>query len=123
VRATIEWVHCGDDAAAANGACRDSGGGKDPVRGVNPTSPRGNPAANRPLLDRYYEIKRRNAECPLSGLAEPERTLLTVAAEGHTSSEIDKCISLSPRTVDSYCSRLMRRRGLQHRANPVRFAM
>jgi two-component system, NarL family, response regulator NreC len=75
------------------------------------------------LLERYHEIKRRRAESPLSELTEQERALFTLAAEGYTSAEIGKRIFLSPKTVDSYRSRLMRRLGLQHRADLVRFAV
>jgi PAS domain S-box-containing protein len=80
-------------------------------------------AGNRLLLERYHAIKRRNAEGPLLKLTEQERALLSLAAQGFTSAEIGKRIFLSPKTVDSYRSRLMRKLGLQHRADLVRFAV
>jgi PAS domain S-box-containing protein len=80
-------------------------------------------AGNRLLLDRYRETKQRQVESPLAMLSQQERTLLTMAAEGYTSGEIGKRIYLSPKTVDSYRSRLMRRLHLGHRADLVRFAV
>jgi PAS domain S-box-containing protein len=80
-------------------------------------------AGNRLLLERYREQKRRKAESPLAETTEQERTLLALAAEGYTSAEIGKRIFLSPKTVDSYRSRLMRKLRLQHRADLVQFAV
>jgi signal transduction histidine kinase/DNA-binding NarL/FixJ family response regulator len=80
-------------------------------------------AGNRVLLARYREQQHGRATSPLAGLTEQERTLLTLAAEGYTSSEIGKRVFLSPKTVDSYRSRLMRRLDLRHRADLVRFAV
>jgi PAS domain S-box-containing protein len=80
-------------------------------------------AGNRLLLERYRELKRQSVVSPLATLSDQERTLLTLAAEGYTSTEIGKRVYLSPKTVDSYRSRLMRRLHLHHRADLVRFAV
>jgi PAS domain S-box-containing protein len=80
-------------------------------------------SGNRLLLDRYREQIRQEEGSPLATLTDQERGLLALAAEGYTSVEIGKRLFLSPATVDSYRSRLMRKVGLRHRSDLVRFAL
>ncbi|HEV2146081.1 MAG TPA: DNA-binding response regulator [Longimicrobiaceae bacterium] len=54
---------------------------------------------------------------------EREREVLQLTAEGYGSGEIGKKLFLSPKTVDTYRSRLMQKLGLTHRAELVRFAL
>ena len=46
-----------------------------------------------------------------------------LAAEGFTSTEIGKKLFLSPKTIDTYRSRLMRQLGLSHRSDLTHFAL
>jgi two-component system response regulator NreC len=49
--------------------------------------------------------------------------VLALTAEGFTSTEVGKKLFLSPKTVDTYRSRLMQKLGLSHRSELVRFAL
>jgi DNA-binding CsgD family transcriptional regulator len=49
--------------------------------------------------------------------------VLALTAEGYSSTEIGKKLFLSPKTVDTYRSRLMKKLGFTHRAELVRFAL
>jgi len=80
------------------------------------------PSATRLLL-RGYKTAGHGENDPLHGLSEREREVLKLSAEGYGSGEIGKKLFLSPKTVDTYRSRLMQKLGLTHRAELVRFAL
>jgi two-component system response regulator NreC len=80
------------------------------------------PGATRLLL-RGYKTAGRGENDPLHDLSEREREVLKLSAEGYGSGEIGKKLFLSPKTVDTYRSRLMQKLGLTHRAELVRFAL
>jgi DNA-binding NarL/FixJ family response regulator len=60
---------------------------------------------------------------PLARLSSRERQVLQMVAEGHTSNEIAGQLSLSPKTVDTYRSRLMQKLGLPDLASLIKFAI
>lgn len=60
---------------------------------------------------------------PLEKLTERERDVLAMTAEGFSSSEIGERLFISPKTVDTYRSRIMEKLGLHHRSELVRFAL
>jgi DNA-binding NarL/FixJ family response regulator len=60
---------------------------------------------------------------PLESLSRREREILQLVAEGRSSSEIGKLLSLSPKTVDTYRSRLMQKLGLADVVSLVKFAI
>jgi two-component system response regulator NreC len=60
---------------------------------------------------------------PLQKLTERERDVLAMTAEGYSSSEIGEKLFISPKTVDTYRSRIMEKLGLHHRSELVRFAL
>jgi two-component system response regulator NreC len=60
---------------------------------------------------------------PLEKLTERERDVLAMTAEGYSSSEIGEKLFISPKTVDTYRSRIMEKLGLHHRSELVRFAL
>lgn len=80
------------------------------------------PSGNRILLGDLVDHPD-HADGPLSGLSSRERELLRLTAEGFTSREIARKLFLSPNTVDSYRSRLMRRLGIGHKPALVRLAL
>jgi two-component system response regulator NreC len=80
------------------------------------------PSATRLLL-RGYKTAGHGENDPLHDLSEREREVLKLTAEGYGSGEIGKKLFLSPKTVDTYRSRLMQKLGLTHRAELVRFAL
>ncbi len=59
----------------------------------------------------------------LSELSPREREVLALTAEGFSSTEIGKKLFISPKTVDTYRSRIMQKLGLNHRSELVRFAL
>lgn len=60
---------------------------------------------------------------PLDLLSDRERQVLQLVAEGRTSAEIAEVLYLSPRTVDTYRSRLMQKLDIPHIAGLVKFAL
>jgi DNA-binding NarL/FixJ family response regulator len=60
---------------------------------------------------------------PWENLSQRERQVLRGTAEGASTAQIAQHLSLSPRTVDTYRSRSMRKLGLPNRSMLIRFAM
>lgn len=81
------------------------------------------PSATRLLLERYQTAEEQGEAEPLEELSVRERQVLRLTAEGYTASEIGDRIFLSPKTVETYRSRVMRKLGLSHRSELVRFAL
>jgi DNA-binding NarL/FixJ family response regulator len=81
------------------------------------------PRAAKLLLQGYRRAEEKGDINPLHELSEREREVLALSAEGFSSSEIGKKLYLSPKTVDTYRSRLMQKLGLTHRSELVRLAL
>ncbi len=60
---------------------------------------------------------------PLERLSVRERQVLQLVVEGHSSASIAAIVSLSPKSVDTYRSRLMRKLGVRDIASLVKFAV
>ena len=60
---------------------------------------------------------------PLEALSPREREILQLVAEGKTSQEIAERLSISPKTVDTYRSRLMHKIRVEDMAGVVKFAI
>jgi len=63
------------------------------------------------------------ARSPVDRLSTRERQVLQLVVEGHTSSEIARMIHLSPKSVDTYRSRLMAKLGADDLPSLVKFAL
>ena len=81
------------------------------------------PNAAKLLLQGFRGKGERGEEDPLEKLTEREREVLGFTAEGFSSAEIGKKLFISPKTVDTYRSRIMEKLGLHHRSELVRFAL
>ncbi|HLL85552.1 MAG TPA: response regulator transcription factor [Longimicrobium sp.] len=81
------------------------------------------PSATRLLLNGFRRAEERGEASPVEELSEREREVLQLTAEGYSSVETGKKLFLSPKTVDTYRSRLMQKLGLGSRAELVRFAL
>ena len=57
------------------------------------------------------------------GLSEREREVLTRTVEGFTSIEIGERLGISPKTVDTYRSRVFEKLKIEHRSELVRYAL
>lgn len=75
------------------------------------------------LLLQGFRGKARGVEDPLEKLTDRELEVLGYTAEGFSSAEIGKKLFISPKTVDTYRSRIMEKLGLHHRSELVRFAL
>jgi two-component system response regulator NreC len=81
------------------------------------------PNAAKLLLQGFRVKKEEQANDPLDKLTERERDVMAMTAEGFSSSEIGEKLFISPKTVDTYRSRIMEKLGLTHRSELVRFAL
>ena len=96
----------------------------DAVRAVH----RGERYLSQRIADLLTEASFRNLEISLEisrleTLSSREREILQLVAEGKTSQQIAESLSISPKTVDTYRSRLMRKIGVEDVAGLVRFAI
>ena len=80
------------------------------------------PSAAKVLLEHEQE-PRAKGKGAVNRLSMREREVLSLTAEGHTSTEIGKLLHLSPKSVDTYRARVMDKLGLKHRSELVRFAL
>lgn len=76
------------------------------------------------LLLQGFRVKAEEKENdPLKKLTDREREVMGMTAEGFSSSEIGQKLFISPKTVDTYRSRIMEKLKLNHRSELVRFAL
>jgi DNA-binding NarL/FixJ family response regulator len=76
------------------------------------------------LLLQGFRVKAEEQEHdPLEKLTQRERDVMAMTAEGFSSSEIGEKLFISPKTVDTYRSRIMEKLKLNHRSELVRFAL
>lgn len=80
------------------------------------------PKATTLLLQRYKAAESDDS-AGLHDLSTREQEVLALTAEGYSSREIGKKLFISPKTVDTYRSRIMDKLGLNHRSELVRFAL
>ncbi len=80
------------------------------------------PSATTLILRHYREADDEEA-ARLRSLSAREREVLALTAEGFSAREIGEKLFISPKTVDTYRSRIMEKLGLGHRSELVRFAL
>lgn len=68
-------------------------------------------------------VGRASSASPLDSLSKRERQVLQLVAEGHSSARIAAALHLSPKSVDTYRSRLMRKLHIGDVAGLVKFAI
>lgn len=112
--------------AGGSGYVRKTSADQDLIRAIRAIA-RGEvflyPSAAKILLQ-GYKVKREASEHdPLEKLTERERDVMAMTAEGFSSSEIGAKLFISPKTVDTYRSRIMEKLGLHHRSELVRVAL
>lgn len=81
------------------------------------------PHAAKLLLQRYKVAGSSGEGDTIQRLTQREREVLSLTAAGYSSSEIGERLFISPKTVDTYRSRIMHKLGLNHRSELVRFAL
>jgi DNA-binding NarL/FixJ family response regulator len=76
------------------------------------------------VIDSYTSDRDPDAlRSPLERLSDRERQILTLVVEGKTSAEIGKLLFLSPKSVDTYRSRMMAKLGVGDVVSLVKFAI
>jgi len=75
------------------------------------------------VLVEHEQEPRAKGKGAVNRLSVREREVLSLTAEGHTSTEIGKLLHLSPKSVDTYRARVMDKLGLKHRSELVHFAL
>lgn len=85
--------------------------------------------AGRPYMSRALEALERRSQPrdgdagPIASLSTRERQVLQLVVEGRSSSEIAVLIHLSPKSVETYRSRLMKKLGIADVTGLVKFAI
>lgn len=75
------------------------------------------------LLREYKNLEDDEDAQELRKLSAREQEVLALTAEGFSSREIGEKLFISPKTVDTYRSRITSKLGLDHRSELVRFAL
>ena len=120
MHSSSEHVYRALDAGAAGYLLKESAGAEvvAAVRAVH---------AGRQYLGRALELRAGapggRAASPLDSLSARERQVLQLVVEGHSSAEIAARIHLSPKSVDTYRSRLMKKLDVSDVPALVKFAI
>ena len=113
--------------AGAKGYLLKESAGKEVMTAVRAVS-----SGRRYLSDRIEEmviedyVLQRDAapqKSPLDKLSDRERQILQLVVEGKSSTEISEILFLSPKTVDTYRSRMMQKLGIKDLPALVKFAI
>lgn len=75
------------------------------------------------IIETYAQRVRAASEDPYDKLTPREREVLMLAAHGHTAAEIASRLNISPRTGESHRANLMRKLGLRHQTDLIRYAL
>jgi DNA-binding NarL/FixJ family response regulator len=82
------------------------------------------PSATRLLLEDYLgQLHHTSRQDLYDTLSDREREVLTSIALGHTAKEVAEQLALSPKTVETYRTRIMEKLNLQSRADLVKYAL
>jgi len=112
-------------AAGAKGFVKQGEPGRephacDPHRGTQRSLPRSTAAK---LLVEHEQQPREKGKGAVNRLSMREREVLSLTAEGHTSTEIGKLLHLQPEKRRYIRARVMDKLGLKHRSELVHFAL
>ncbi len=75
------------------------------------------------LVNDYMQARVDSQSTPLESLSIRENEILCLVVEGKTSAEIGKSLNLSPKTVESYRSRMMQKLGVSDMSELIKFAI
>ncbi len=82
------------------------------------------PTATRMVLEDYISRHQADAEGdPYQQLSDREREVLKLIALGHTSTEIAEMLTVSPKSAETYRTRIMQKLNLHSRADLVKYAL
>ena len=123
MHASLEYVHQAFQAGAKGYVLKESASSE--VAIAVRTVAAGERYLSRKIADGPIEryLKERRTEDPLERLSARERQVLQLTAEGKTSAEASKLLGLSPKTIETYRSRMMRKLELDDLPALVKFAI
>jgi len=75
------------------------------------------------IVDYLHQRSGAGDDDPMAKLSTREQEILPLVAEGRSSVEIGELLALSPKTVETYRSRMMQKLGVSNIAELVRFAI
>ncbi|MFH1075540.1 MAG: response regulator transcription factor [Pseudomonadota bacterium] len=75
------------------------------------------------VIDNYMYDDKRLHDSPIDSLSGREKEILQLVVEGKTSADIAKIIFISPKTVETYRSRMMRKLGVSNIPSLVKIAV
>ena len=75
------------------------------------------------MINDYVQARAGTQDASLESLSMRENEILCLVVEGKTSAEIGKSLNLSPKTVESYRSRMMQKLGISDLAELIKFAI
>jgi DNA-binding NarL/FixJ family response regulator len=75
------------------------------------------------MVNDYMRAREESQSNPLESLSMRENEILCMVVEGKTSAEIGRSLHLSPKTVDSYRSRMMQKLGITDMPELIKFAI
>jgi DNA-binding NarL/FixJ family response regulator len=123
MHSTTEHIFRALQAGARGYLLKDSAGAEvvDAVRAVHAGRRYLSQKIASAVIDDYISDRQRAS--PLDSLSRRERQILQMVAEGKSSAEAAVILFLSPKTVDTYRSRMMQKLGIADVPSLVKFAI
>ena len=123
MHASPEYVHQSFQAGAQGYLLKESAGSEvvEAVRAVSEGKRYLSRRISGEAIERY--LSERSADNPLLRLSARERQVLQFVVEGRTSAEVAELLGLSPKSVESYRSRMLKKLGLEDLPSLVKFAI
>jgi len=123
MHADVEFIYQALRAGAHGYLIKESAGGEvvTAIRAVHAGSRYLSRKLDRDAIERY--VLERGDDDPLDHLSPRERQVLQLTVEGRTSAESGAILKLSPKSVDTYRSRLMKKLDLEDLPALVKFAI
>ena len=123
MHSTVEHVFRALQAGALGYLRKESAGNEvvDAVRAVYAGRRYLSQKITESVVDDY--IRKRSEESPLESLSQREREILQMLVEGRSGVEIARLLHVSPKTVDTYRSRMMQKLGIGDLPSLVKFAL
>ena len=123
MHATAEHIYRALQAGARGYLLKDSAGSEvvDAVRAVHAGRRYLSQKIVAAVVDEYIAARREGS--PLDTLSRRERQILQLIVEGNSSAEVAHKLFLSPKTVETYRSRMMHKLGISDMPHLVKFAI
>lgn len=123
MHSTVEHVFRALQAGALGYLRKESAGSEvvDAVRTVHAGRRYLSQKITESVVDDY--IRKRTVDSPLESLSQREREILQLLVEGKSGIEIARLLHVSPKTVDTYRSRMMQKLGISDLPGLVKFAL